>query len=257
LVPYEYYPHFVSLTEEESEEWKTRSRVIRREMAIEGGGDTGTAGTFSQRLKLLLIQRARIAKKASGKLPLAVRLLTTEYRQGQSWLVYCEDISQLRALKLQLISAGLPVDEYNTDMSGDPETTLQWFRRYGGVLVSVRCLDEGIDIPSVSHALILASSQNPREFIQRRGRVLRVDPNNPGKTQAIIYDALVLPEDLAQEPDQMSLVKSELARAVEFARGALNRNAEIDLLAKAIAIGLDPELVAGVGLEEDDDERTT
>ncbi len=66
---------------------------------------------------------------------------------------------------------------YHSDMEGDRDATMSWFREFGGILVSIRCLDEGVDIPDVSHALILASSQNPRQFIQRRGRVLRKAPH--------------------------------------------------------------------------------
>ena len=67
----------------------------------------------------------------------------------------------------------------------------------------------------------------------------------------MIHDALVLPGDLASEPDQISLAKSELARALEFSKGALNRSAETDLMAKTVAIGLDPDAVFNVGLEDD------
>mgnify|MGYP001470334530 CR=1 FL=1 len=56
--------------------------------------------------------------------------------------------------------------------------TLKEFYNKGGILLSIKCLDEGVDIPAADHALILASSSNKREYIQRRGRVLRVDKNN-------------------------------------------------------------------------------
>ena len=75
-------------------------------------------------------------------------------------------------------------------MTGDKEQTIRLFEVNGGIVVSIRCLDEGVDIPSVTHALILASSKNPREYIQRRGRVLR---RAEGKSVAHIHDVLVLP----------------------------------------------------------------
>ena len=183
LVPYEYHPNFVRLTPAENEDWAERSKTIRRELAVEGSSG-GEVTQMSSRVKLLLIQRARIAKKAENKISIAASLLTRHFRSGQSWLVYCEDSEQLADLKSVLQERGLPIDEYHTGMTGDPASTLKWFRRYGGILLSIRCLDEGVDIPSVSHALILASSQNPREFIQRRGRVLRTDPNDPTKRLA-------------------------------------------------------------------------
>ena len=83
-------------------------------------------------------------------------------------------------------------------MPGDRSRTLQVFTERGGVVVSIRCLDEGVDIPSVSHALILASSRNPREFIQRRGRVLR---RSPGKSLAHLHDVVVVPESDDEDRD--------------------------------------------------------
>ena len=84
--------------------------------------------------------------------------------------------------------------------------------------MSIKCLDEGVDIPIVDGALILASSTNPRQYIQRRGRVLR---RAKGKQIAKIIDVLVLPETLDQD-EKMSMVRSELSRAWNFAQHAEN-----------------------------------
>ena len=135
-------------------------------------------------------------------------------------------------------------------MVGSPEATLEWFRQYGGILVSVHCLDEGVDIPAVSHALILASSQNPRQFIQRRGRVLR---KAPWKAIAVVHDAIVVPETIKDEPDQLALARAELARALEFADSALNRYAGAELRDIAVRMGIDPGSLSTSGMEEDDD----
>ena len=117
--------------------------------------------------------------------------------------------------------------------------------------MSIRCLDEGVDIPDVSHALILASSQNPRQFIQRRGRVLR---RAPDKQVAIVHDAIVVPVSADDEPEQVSLLKSELVRAIEFAGHAINKGAGAELRAIAMNMGIDPDslLDIGVGVEEEE-----
>ena len=248
LVPYHYHPHTVSLTPEEQEAWLDLTLQIRKAAAIEGGGDGEDHGPLSDRLKRLLIRRARIAKKAEGKVDLAARVVA-DYAPGDRWLVYCEDTGQLEAVRDRLRADGRPVSEYHTSMDADEHATLDWFRDVGGVLVSIRCLDEGVDIPQASHALILASSQNPREFIQRRGRVLRVAPTTSAKHVAVIHDALVVPDT----PDDglVSLVKTEVRRAVEFADHALNGQARLDLAALALRLGLgdeDPD----DGLEDDD-----
>jgi superfamily II DNA or RNA helicase len=134
-------------------------------------------------------------------------------------------------------------------MAGDRDATMDWFKSFGGILVSIRCLDEGVDIPAVSHALILASSQNPRQFIQRRGRVLR---KSHGKHLAVIHDAIVVPVDAEAEPEQTALLKAELVRALEFANYALNSAAGADLRAIAISMGIDPDTLTGdIGEEED------
>lgn len=128
---------------------------------------------------------------------------------------------------------------------------MSWFRSFGGILVSIRCLDEGIDIPDVSHALILASSQNPRQFIQRRGRVLRCAPD---KQIAIVHDAIVVPVSACDEPEQISLLKSELVRAMEFAKHAINKGAGAELRDIAISMGIDPDGRIDTGVEEDEEE---
>jgi superfamily II DNA or RNA helicase len=254
LCPYEYHSHLISLDENETEKWAIETKKIKRLLARSASGsELITLGSMPSEVKMLLIQRARIAKKASRKIDLSVKVLTENFESGQSWLVYCDDSSQLSAVKGALEAKDLPVNEYHTSMGGDPEQTLRWYRRHGGILVSIKCLDEGVDIPEVSHALILASSQNPREYIQRRGRVLRVPPPPTTKTVAVVHDALVITPFLEQEKEQLSLVKSEIARALEFAEGALNRDAKTRLLELTVNLGLDIAQVADTGLEEDAD----
>ena len=97
-------------------------------------------------------------------------------------------------------------------------------------LVAIRCLDEGVDIPAVQTAVILASSGNPRQFIQRRGRILRP---HPGKERATLFDMIVLPPDLGRETLEVerNLLKKELRRLLEFADLADNAGqARIKLL---------------------------
>jgi superfamily II DNA or RNA helicase len=75
-------------------------------------------------------------------------------------------------------------------MVGERASTMNYFSEHGGIMVAIRCLDEGVDIPAVNRALILASSTNSREFIQRRGRVLRAHED---KFFRQVHDCLVLP----------------------------------------------------------------
>ena len=100
-------------------------------------------------------------------------------------------------------------------------------------ITAVRCLDEGVDIPSVETAIIMASSGNPKQYIQRRGRVLR-QSKKTGKTKAIIHDILVKPplpdEDSDISKRERKLVAKELLRHKEFASIALNRQDAIETI---------------------------
>jgi superfamily II DNA or RNA helicase len=250
LVEYEYYPHAINLTAEEADEWKALSTLIRQEMARQKEDERGQR-SLSERAKMLLIKRSRIAKKASKKVELARRVMREHYEEGQHWLLYCEDSDQLSEVRDALLQDGLRPVEYHSSMEADRDSTMAWFKTFGGPMVSIRCLDEGVDIPSISHALILASSQNPRQFIQRRGRVLR---KIPGKHLAVIHDAIVVPVSLELEPDQTSLLKAELLRSIEFAENAINKMAGAELREIAATLGFDPNLVIDTGIEENDDD---
>jgi|SRR5579862_5825295 len=248
LVEYEYHPHPIRLTAEEAESWKVFTRRIVFEMARQKEHASG-GKPLTEKAKMLLIQRSRIAKKAAGKIRLVADTLQNSYEKGQRWLVYCEDSDQLGEVLTALRAVGLSPVEYHTGMVGDRAATLTWFRNFGGILVSIKCLDEGVDIPAVDHAMILASSQNPRQFIQRRGRVLRTSPD---KHIAVIHDAIVVPVSLDDEPEQLSLLKSEFIRAIKFANAAINRTASAELRAMATTMGFNPESSGDIGVEEDE-----
>ena len=250
LVNYEYHPHPVHLSEDEADAWKRLTKQISFELAKQKTDPHGKKG-LSDKAKILLIQRSRIAKKARVKPGLAAGVICKAYKEGQRWLVYCEDSEQLEQTMDLLTQGGLNPVEYHTGMEGDRPAALEWFKSFGGVLVSIKCLDEGIDIPAVSHAFILASSQNPRQFIQRRGRVLR---KSDGKYLAVIHDAIVVPVDAEAEGDQMSLLKAELIRALQFADAALNKGAGARLRSIALAMGLNIDQVEEIGFEEEDKE---
>ena len=134
-------------------------------------------------------------------------------------------------------------------MQGDRENTLKYFAKNGGVIVSIKCLDEGVDIPSTTHAIILASSKNPREFIQRRGRILRTAAN---KNFSFLYDAIVVPnESSALEDKSLNIVISELARAIEFGEMSKSPACITDLEIIAMRFGIDYKTVKNEGIEDE------
>jgi superfamily II DNA or RNA helicase len=248
LTSYFYRPHTVRLTETEADQWRSLSADAARLRARLISGDP-TPG-LAQKLQHRLIARARVVKHASAKVELATDVLRAEFREGQRWLVYCEDSGQLASVTSAISQLGITVLPYHSAMEGDREQTLRWLSRRGGIVTAIRCLDEGVDIPAVTHALILASSRNPREFVQRRGRVLR---KAPGKALAFVHDAIVLPPALQAdeeraEPDSMTV--GELVRAIEFAQYADNPASAGDLKSIALSAGIDWSRLSGLGDED-------
>jgi superfamily II DNA or RNA helicase len=248
LTPYMYHVHTVPLTGNEQYTWNELTAKIKQLYARNRAAKEKDL-SIERRIKQLLIERARIAKSAVGKIDLATRVLQEHYEPGQRWLVYCDTQAQLNAVLSRMRERGLNTTEYHTGMSGDRGQTLRHFEAAGGILVSIRCLDEGVDIPAVSHALILASSKNPREFIQRRGRVLR---KAEGKALAFVHDAIVLPEQVEPDAPSIAILEGELARAIEFGKGAENPTSITDLQRIALRFGLDHEKLVEEGFEDDE-----
>lgn len=256
LAKYVYHPQWVSLTDDEQERWDLLTTEIRRRTAMDRSKDS--TAPMSDQLKMKLIERARIAKSAARKVPAAVQTVAENYKpeEKQKWLIYCDNQTQVEDLRTGLLKRGITAWAYHTSMSGDPVNTLRMFDAEGGIVISIRCLDEGVDIPSATHALVIASSRNEREFIQRRGRILRTAPN---KTIATLADILVLPDAVQKSDSSWPLVVGEIARASQFAVWGLNTDSLTKIEAKVIDMGLSLEELSGLmaaGYEEDDEDQS-
>ena len=239
LVPYDYRLHELCPDGDELQRFDDLTDKIRR--LVVGGASVNDSDSY---LQMLLIQRARILKQARGKVPLAFEILRNEYRVGDRWLVYCDDIAQLRALIRRCLDVGLPALEFHSDMVSGREEVLRSLGEHGGIVVAIRCLDEGIDIPVTDHALIVASSTVEREYVQRRGRVLR---RSQYKISAEVHDLLLV------DPHGGALTKSEALRALEFARLARNHAAR-ERLKALVTLSSDPiEIPDLVDYEEESD----
>ena len=247
LVPYEYYPHKVNLTKDEISDWEKHTRTISREIAKAEDDGNGNI-VISDRIKLLYFKRSRILKKAKAKVFLAKKIINEYFKKGNKWLIYCEDSEQLNEILDTIRHSNFPIIEYHTAMTSDMDSTLEWFKKQGGILTSIRCLDEGIDIPDVTHALILASSRNPRQFIQRRGRILR---KSTMKQFAVLHDAIVVPPTDEDRDEYSSIIRSEFCRAIEFSKGAINKSSSFELYKIAIDFGMDIMELSQIGFEEE------
>ncbi len=254
LTEYVYYPCVIRLSENDQNKWNLISKkisiYISREISKERSFKEIMNDTFIQQK---FIQRARIIKRAEGKVDKAVEIIRNKYKNGQKWIVYCDSQYQVNELIKRLSQyKEIILTEYHTNIQGSMKETLDYFKEFGGVLVSIKCLDEGVDIPSVTHALILASSKNPREFIQRRGRILRCCER---KNYAYLYDMIVTPNPfmLHEDDKSVSIVISELSRAKEFATHAKNSDECINNINQIVdTFGINNiEEYAGGGIEDE------
>jgi superfamily II DNA or RNA helicase len=243
LTPYDYHVVIVDLTDDETESYRKLSDQLARAMAQAGESSAETTG--NEQIKALLMRRARLLGAAANKIPALRSLLAKETPQNMT-LFYCGDGSTededtgLPMRQIELVSKELHQHGWlnahftSRERRAERVQLLEQFRLgLVDALVAIRCLDEGIDVPGCRTAFILASGRNPKQFIQRRGRILR---RAPGKTSARIFDFVVrIPQDVADGSKvERQLLISEIRRVAEFARLARNS-------ADAIAV-LDPIL---------------
>ncbi|MBR1285382.1 DEAD/DEAH box helicase family protein [Bradyrhizobium sp. AUGA SZCCT0177] len=235
LCPYYYHPVLAPLNDDEMAIYKDLSAQIAKAYA---GQEDEEPNIFLQKL---LIERARLISRLESKF-VGLRDLMANRTTSPYNLVYCGDAKDEGEKQvdkvLQLIGHGLRMraSKFTSEESAEErkvllqrfsDTTLQ-------VLVAIRCLDEGVDVPRTETAYILASSTNPRQYIQRRGRVLR---KAEGKSTATIYDFIAVPDldDLARtHPSALEterrLVRKELERVAEFAQLSINPGETLDTL---------------------------
>lgn len=246
LTPYSYFPHIVTLTETEAEEFIGLSEQIGRLAARERSGRPSGSNT---QLTALLMRRARLVGAAADKLP-ALETAIEDCDPTQHTLFYCGDGSvetdeddesggaaqrQIEVVSELLHRRSWDVSRFTSRESRKERDAILENFRLGIIdaMVAIRCLDEGIDVPACSTAYILASSRDPRQFVQRRGRILR---RSPGKEMAAIHDfVVILPEGAEDESDYAKrLIRSELARVAEFSSLSENRFEAYEVLAPVL-----------------------
>ena len=230
LVPYTYTPVMVALAEDEMAAYRTLSAKIAAAL----GAGAGTEDAF-EGIKHLLLERSRLVGHAAGKLA-ALDEIMTPLASSMFNLVYvAEGAHPVRATSqlddtvgLLGQKLGMRLNRYTSETPSQNRATYQAMLRDGRLqaLVAMRCLDEGIDIPEARRGVVMASTQNPRQFVQRRGRILRLDEAG-GKTNADLIDFLVIPAEVPSKSDptfriERRLVGRELTRALELASASSN-----------------------------------
>lgn len=220
LVPYYYRPIFVNATEEE--EQKFQSYTHRILSCFNKAGQCINPDLLVKSLR----NRLRVISMASEK-QARIDELVDQVEDPDHFVVYCgdgrlfdnntgEEIRHIQSIKRVLFNHDIKASQFTCTENMDERMVLVDAFNKGEIsaLVAIRCLDEGINIPSIKSALILSSNDDYREFVQRRGRILRT---YKGKQSATIYDVVVLPSN-----ETPGLAKIELRRFHEYARLALN-----------------------------------
>ena len=229
LVPYDYHLHPVGLSPHELEEYRRLSDKIRR-LTLAAGRDP--SAEEEERLQLLRNRRRLVLEAAESKLETLKTLLAhASPDEVRHTLVYAtdKDPSQLESVNEIVRSLGLRFHQVTAHETGNArlvDSVLDAFRRKSlKVLTAKRVLDEGLNVPEISTAIILASTTVERQWVQRRGRVLRMC-SAIGKEWATIHDFLVLPPPGEPRDDDVKrLIRGELARCDEFTNLARNRAA--------------------------------
>ena len=224
LTPYELVPHFIELTNDELHEYNEYSKKI----AIQSQKKEITEQEIRE---LLLFMRQKIVKKAKNKISMLREIISKEQKLNHC-LVYCADTDQLDDVGKVLHEKNVMYTRFTTHESSEEREKIlnNFIQEELDALVAIKCLDQGIDVPSTKIAIIMASTGNPIEFIQRRGRILR---QYPGKKLAIIHDIIVKPprrEDSEYLEAEKTILRKELERLKEFAEPAENSDKIIPMI---------------------------
>lgn len=242
LVNYEYHPIFVSATDADEKRFKKATQLM-----LSGMDFAQEKIIDEEKFTLGYRGRLRAISMAEEKTSRIVEIFS-QIQDKDHTIIYCSDgklwkenkktheVKETRHLEhiLNLInddclcSNGGKASKFTaTEDVGERMQLIDSFNRgYIEYLVAIRCLDEGINIPSIKSALILSSNDNYREFVQRRGRILR---QYKDKTVAHIYDVIVLPSF-----DNDSFAKIEFRRYYEYARLALNKERLLETLSQCL-----------------------
>ena len=239
LVPYYYYPIYVNATDSEVTQFRSYNQKI---LSCFKNGRCINPDLLVKSLR----GRLRVISMSSEKME-NIDQIVEQIDEKDHLVVYCGDgklfddqtgaeLRHIQAIKKVLSQHEYKASQFTATESMDDRMELVDAFNKGELtaLAAIRCLDEGINIPSIKSALILSSNDDYREFVQRRGRILRLYKN---KQYAKIYDVIVLPPN-----DMSAWAKIELRRYREYAHLALNWNElQDDLNSRLIEYGLTEE----------------
>ena len=234
LVNYEYHPIFVNATQKDEEKFSKATSLM-----LSGIDPVKNIIIDEEKFTLGYRGRLRAISMAEEKIT-RIDEIYSYVKDKDHTIIYCSDgklfydnsndgIQEIRHLEYMLSLINRSILNNSKDVKAskftateDVATRMRLINAFNkgliNYLVAIRCLDEGINIPSIKSALILSSNDNYREFVQRRGRILRLyDDGTCKKELAHIYDVIVLPSD-----DNSSFAEIELRRYLEYSKLAVN-----------------------------------
>lgn len=239
LTPYNYYPIFVQINDDELKKYQQYNSKLAKYQ------DKEELTSFEKScIEGLLINRSRIIKNAASKLTSLTDLLPNYKEKGilDHCLIYCSDgkdseddnIRSRERVVMELNKLWVPCRKFTAEEKNTERQEILHEFSIGNikVIVAIKCLDEGVDVPATRNAIIMASTGNPREYIQRRGRVLR---RYDDKEYANIYDFVVIPRDYSPDLDsECQIFTNEYKRFKEFSDYSLNKDENGLLIQKII-----------------------
>jgi superfamily II DNA or RNA helicase len=254
LVEYDYHPLRIDLTDDELRQYRELAAKIARAYSND---DEESAERYIR-------QRSRLVQHASGKLAQLRLLMAAGLSDETHQIIYVAEgknpeteMQQMAEVEAILRDEfAMRVARYFGETESSDRVALQKRLSEGEIqaLIAMKCLDEGVDIPSARIGVFMASTQNPRQFVQRRGRLLRQDTAS-GKTHAELYDFIVLPvpDPAGTSESEKTLIGAELSRAVELADAARNSEVRYSVISWAFEYALDPERFIWMNLQEGDE----
>lgn len=246
LVHYNYYPIFVYATEQEEKDFERYTRLMASCFKNGKCFDLESLARHKRsRLRVISMAEEKISK---------MKWILSQVQEKDHFIVYCgdgrlfhsnsgEEIRHIQYVKEVLYDLGYKSSQFTAqeDMKTRMQLVDAFNKGHIDSMVAIRCLDEGINIPSIKGALILSSNDDYREFVQRRGRILRTytdEMSGEEKQIANIYDVIVLPSDHMQ-----NFVLIELRRFYEYLRLADNKQDNMNIL---------EELCSRYGIEQEE-----
>jgi len=236
LTPYRYLPKFVTLSSEELELYVEKTKTISVRYAR-----ARNAEEKDRYLESLIFERANIIKNAIAKYQAFEEILDSLGSSLKWTITFCSPQQIDKAMRIisqrsivthrfTMEEDAMPSNEY-AGMTEREHILEKFAEGKYQVLTAMVCLNEGVDVPQARTAILMASSGNPREYIQRIGRVIR---RFPGKDEAAIYDIVVIPSFDKLPPElrkiEWTLFQKEVFRYEEIARIAANRTQALELI---------------------------